>query len=142
MKPGAFTGSGHASDAAVDVIYLTAEELLMVAANAIGSQPLVRDYGLLESAAARPQTNVFGVDAYPDLWTKAAALGHSLIRNHPLLDGNKRWGWVAMRTFLELNEVPPLRADVDRAERFVLDIAAGDLDEVGEITKRLYELAP
>lgn len=121
--------------------YLTTEDLLQVAANAIGGQPLVRDYGLLESAAARPQTNLFGADAYPDVWTKAAALGHSLIRNHPLLDGNKRLGWVAMRTFLELNGVPPVRADVDRAERFVLDIAVGELDEVSEIAKRLRELS-
>lgn len=121
--------------------YLTTEDLLRVATNAIGGQPLVRDYGLLESAAARPQTNLFGADAYPDLWTKAAALGHSLTRNHPLLDGNKRLGWVAMRTFLELNEVPPVRADVDRAERFVLDIAAGELDEVTGVAKQLRELA-
>lgn len=121
--------------------YLTAEDLLQVATNAIGGQPLVRDYGLLESASARPQTNLFGADAYPDLWTKAAALGHSLIRNHPLLDGNKRLGWVAMRTFQELNGVPPVRADVDRAERFVLDIAAGELDEVTGIAKQLRELA-
>jgi death on curing protein len=64
-----------------------------------------------------------------------------LIRNHPLLDGNNRLGWVAMRTLLDLNGVPPLRADGDEAERFVLDIAAGALDEVSEIAKRLRELA-
>lgn len=121
--------------------FLTAEDLLVIAVNATGAQPRVRDYGLLESAAARPRTRVFDTDAYPDIWTKAAALGHSLIRNHPLLDGNKRLGWIAMRTFLELNEVPPFRADVDDAERFVLDIAAGELDEVTEIAKRLRALA-
>jgi death on curing protein len=141
MNDGAPARPGDARDATDGVLYLTAEELLVVAASAIGSQPLVRDFGLLESAAARPKTNIFGVDAYPDLWTKAAALGHSLIRNHPLLDGNKRCGWVAMRTFLELNGEPPLRADVERAERFVLDIAAGNLDEVGDITTRLRALA-
>lgn len=113
----------------------------MIAGNATGAQPLVRDYGLLESAAARPQTSVFGADAYPDIWIKTAALGHSLIRNHPLLDGNKRLAWVAMRTFLELNDVPPLRADIDQAERFVLDIASGEFDEVTEIAKRLRALA-
>lgn len=121
--------------------YLTIEDLLIVAANATGAQPLVRDYGLLESAAARPQTNLFGADAYPDIWTKAAALGHSLIRNHPLLDGNKRLGWVALRMFLELNGFPPLRASVDHAERFVMDIASGVVDDVSEIAKRLRELA-
>ena len=121
--------------------FLSAEDLLLIAVNATGAQPLVRDYGLLESAAARPRTNLFGTDAYQDIWAKAAALGHSLIRNHPLLDGNKRLGWVAMRTFLELNDVPPLRADVDKAERFILDIASGELGEVAEIAKRLRALA-
>jgi len=121
--------------------YLTTEDLLLVAANAVGTQPLVRDYGLLESAAARPQTNLFGTDAYPDMWAKTAALGHSLIRNHPLLDGNKRLGWVAMRTFLELDGVSPMQADVDEAERFVLDVAAGALDDVTEMAKRLRGLA-
>lgn len=121
--------------------YLTGADLLLIAGNTLGTPPSVRDYGLLESAAARPQTTVFGADAYPDLWTKAAALGHSLIRNHPLLDGNKRLGWVAMRTFLELNDVPPIRAEVDGAERFVLDVAAGELDDVTEVAKRLRELA-
>lgn len=120
--------------------YLNSEDLLVIAANATGAQPLVRDYGLLESAAARPQTRVFDTEAYSDLWTKAAALGHSLISNHPLVDGNKRLGWVAMRVFLELNDVPPLRADVDDAERFVLEIAAGELDEVKEIARRLRAL--
>ncbi|MPZ28560.1 MAG: type II toxin-antitoxin system death-on-curing family toxin [Micromonosporaceae bacterium] len=122
-------------------IFLTVEDLLQVAANATGAQPLVRDFGLLESAAARPQTTVFGAEAYPDLWAKAAALGHSLIANHALVDGNKRLGWVAMRTFLELNGVEPVRADVDAAERFVLEIATGDLGDVAEITKRLRALA-
>lgn len=120
--------------------YLTVEDLLIVTRHATGAQPLVRDYGLLASAVARPATYVFGVDAYPDLWAKAAALGHSLISNHPLLDGNKRLGWVAMRVFLELNGVPPLRADVDEAERFVLGIASGELDDIGEIAKRLRGL--
>jgi death on curing protein len=121
--------------------HLSIEDLLRIAAKAIGSQPLVRDYGLLEAAAARPQTTVFGADAYTDVWSKAAALGHSLIRNHALLDGNKRLGWVAMRVFLELNGEPPLRPDVDAAEQFVLDIAAGVLDDVAEIVKRLRALA-
>ncbi len=121
--------------------YLSAEDLVRIAGTVLGTQPLVRDYGLLESAAARPQTFVFGVEAYPDVWTKAAALAHSIIRNHPLLDGNKRLGWVAMRVFLELNDVPGLHPDVDAAEAFVLDIATGVLDEVPEIAKRLRALA-
>ncbi len=85
---------------------MSAEDLLLIAINATGAQPLVRDYGLQESAAARLRTNLFGTDAYQDIGAKAAALGHSLIRNKPLPDGNKRLGWVAMRTSLELNDVP------------------------------------
>lgn len=129
------------SDRSGEIDYLTTEDLLVVAASATGAQPLVRDYGLLDSAATRPQASVFGQDAYQDVWSKAAALGHSLIRNRPLVDGNKRLGWVAMRTFLELNGVTPIRADVDQAERFVIDVAAGDLDDVSEIAKRLRALA-
>lgn len=121
--------------------FLTTDDLLVIARNAIGSQPLVRDYGLLEAAAARPNTSVFGEDAYPDDWTKAAALGHSLISGHPLIDGNKRLGWVAMRTFLELNGHPPLHADVDEAEQFVLALASGELDDVAEIARRLRAFA-
>lgn len=120
--------------------FLTAEDLLVIAVNAAGAQPLVRDYGLLESAASRPQASVFGADAYPDIWIKAAALGHSIMRNHPLLDGNERLAWVAMRTFLALNDVPPLHPDIDEAERFVLAVASSELDEVTKIAKRLRGL--
>lgn len=117
--------------------FLTVDDLLLIALRATGAPPLVRDYGLLESAAARPQATVGGADAYPDIWVQAAALGHSLTRNHALVDGNKRLAWVAMRTFLELNEVPPLRAPVDDAESLVLAVASGDLDDVTEIARRL-----
>lgn len=121
--------------------FLTTDDLLVIARNAIGAQPLVRDYGLLEAAAARPSTSIFGEDAYPDDWLKAAALAHSLICGHPLVDGNKRLGWVGLRTFLELNGHPPLRADVDAAEELVLAIASGELDDVAEIAKRLRAFA-
>jgi len=69
------------------VIYLALPELLHVAARALGSEPAVRDYGLLESALARPQATAFGSDAYPGLDAKAAALLHSLASNHALIDG-------------------------------------------------------
>jgi death-on-curing protein len=63
----------------------------------------VRDVGLLESALARPQATFGQDDLYPDLWSKAAALMHSLIRNHPFVDGNKRTALAATGIFLELN---------------------------------------
>lgn len=89
----------------------------------------VRDYGLLESALARPQASVFGQDAYPDVWQKAAALMESLARNHGLVDGNKRIAWYATWVFLHLNGHPlDPRFDVDEAERFVLAVCQGALD--------------
>ena len=83
--------------------YLDLEDLLEIAREAVGRDVEVRDYGLLESALARPRASVFGQDAYPNLHLKAAALLHSLARNHALMDGNKRLAWTACRTFLAIN---------------------------------------
>ena len=63
----------------------------------------VKDPGLLEGALARPRTTVFGEDAYPTISLKAAALMHSVIKNHPMIDGNKRTSWVLMVSFLWIN---------------------------------------
>jgi len=89
--------------------YLTAEQVLFIHARIIeetGGAHGVRDLGLLESAAARPQATFDGEDLYPDLFTKAAALMHALIQNHPFVDGNKRTGTVAAGLFLEINALP------------------------------------
>jgi death-on-curing protein len=67
-------------------------DLVDLAERLFGPTPPIRDVGLLGSAAARPRTTVFGADAYPDLWTKAAALLDSIVNNHALVDGNKRLG--------------------------------------------------
>jgi death-on-curing protein len=114
--------------------YLNLEDLLEIAAGVIES-PVVRDLGLLASAAARPQMSVFGQDAYPAFAEKAAALMHSIARNHALVDGNKRVAWSATRVFCLLNG-RDLAYDVDEAERLVLDVAAGKLD-VAEIAADL-----
>lgn len=108
------------------VDYLDVDDLLEVAAGVL-PEVVLRDAGLLASAAARPRTTVFGEDAYSDLATKAAALLHSITRNHPLVDGNKRLGWSAMRAFLLLNGAD-VTYTVDDAEAFVLSVAAGDAD--------------
>lgn len=63
----------------------------------------VKDPGLLESALARPRTTVFGQDAYETLALKAAAMMHSIIKNHPMIDGNKRTSWILMVTFIWIN---------------------------------------
>ena len=82
------------------MIYLTLPELLYVAERAIGDVQ-VRDVGLLEAALARPQATAFGKDAYPELAEKAAAVMHSLARNHALIDGNSGWLWPASSRSLE-----------------------------------------
>ncbi|MER6318479.1 Fic family protein [Streptomyces sp. NPDC001581] len=119
--------------------YLTLPEVLNLA-EWLGTSE-VRDYGLLDSALARPQSNVFGQDAYPDIWGKAAALMESLARNHGLVDGNKRIAWYATWVFLHMNG-HPLDAgfDVDEAERFVLDVRQGSLD-VPKIAAQLPRFA-
>jgi death-on-curing protein len=86
--------------------YLTLEEVLLLHARLIqrtGGSGGVRDLGLLDSALARPQATFGGEDLYPGLWHKAAALMHSLVKNHPFVDGNKRAALTATGLFLELN---------------------------------------
>jgi death on curing protein len=96
----------------------------------------VRDIGLLEAAVHRPRASVLGQDAYPDLFTKAAALLHSLARNHPLVDGNKRLAWLATYVFCAKNGVE-LDPDDDAAYDLVIAVAFGSLDEIDEIARIL-----
>lgn len=116
--------------------YLSLDDLLAIA-EGILPEVAIRDLGLLDSAAARPQTTVFSADAYPAFSEKAAALMHSLARNHPLVDGNKRLAWAATRTFCLLNG-RDLVFTVDDAESMVLSVAAGRLD-VPEVAVLLRE---
>ena len=118
------------------MIYLNLEELLYVAEKAIGSEPEVRDRGLLESALARPKATVFGEDAYPSLHEKAGALLHSLARNHALVDGNKRLSLGATIVFLGINGIR-LTLSEDEAYELIVAIASGELDDAADIAKRL-----
>ena len=79
---------------------LNLSKLLAIAEEYFGSPLPVRDIGLLESAAAQPYVTVFGDDAYPEVWDKAAVLLRAIVSNHPLIDGNKRLGWLAATAFL------------------------------------------
>lgn len=108
------------------VDFLGTADLLEIAAGVLGGFA-VRDHGLLASAAARPATTVFGEDAYPTFAEKAAALMHSLARNHALVDGNKRLAWAGTRVFCLLNGYD-VAFGVDEAETLVLAVARGDLD--------------
>ncbi len=114
------------------MIYLTLPELLHVAERALGNEPAVRDAGLLESALARPQASAFGSEAYPGLDAKAAALLHSLARNHALIDGNKRLALPAAIAFYGVNGRRLILTN-DEAYELILDIAAGKLDSVDDI---------
>ena len=105
--------------------YLTTDDLLVLAEELGGLQ--VRDFGLLDSAAHRPQATAFGDDAYPDLDTKAAVLLESIVRDHPLVDGNKRLSWVAVVVFYGLNGLA-LRAPEDPAYDLVIVVAECRLD--------------
>jgi death on curing protein len=116
--------------------YLTVEQALRIARTAVGGPIEVRDIGLLESAVHRPRANVLGQDAYPDLLTKAAALLHSLARNHPLVDGNKRLAWLATWVLLAKNGIE-LDPDDDAAYDLVVGVAAGAIDDVAEIAAAL-----
>ena len=113
-------------------LYLTVEQALRIARTAVGGPIHVRDIGLLEAAVHRPRTSVLGQDAYPDLFTKAAALLHSLARNHPLVDGNKRLAWLATYVFLAKNDNVLDPCD-DEAYDLVVAVAAGTIDEVSDI---------
>lgn len=120
-------------------IYLTAEEVLTVARAACGDAEVeVRDAGLLESAVHRPSASMFGQEAYTALLDKAASLLQSLALN-PLVDGNKRTAWLSCVTFLTLNGVT-LRPDIDAAERLVIGVVTGRIDEVKAIAEGLRAL--
>ncbi|MFH9267971.1 type II toxin-antitoxin system death-on-curing family toxin [Streptomyces sp. NPDC017546] len=121
-------------------VYLSSEDILVIAEHACDDMRIVlRDAGLLESAAHRPSASMFGEEAYPDLIDKAAALLQSLAVNHPLFDGNKRTAWLSCVTFLAMNGVE-LRPDIDAAERLVIDVATGATDEIKTISQGLRDL--
>jgi death on curing protein len=116
--------------------YLDLDDVIDVARAAVGRDVVVADYGLVESALARPRASVFGEDAYPDLHVKAATLLHSLLRNHALVDGNKRLAWTACRTFLAINGQWISAPEDDRFD-FVVRVAAGTVRDLDEIATQL-----
>ena len=113
------------------MIYLSEAEILVLAGEVVG-EVLVRDHGLIASAVARPRASAFGEDAYPDLETKAAALLHSLARNHPFVDGNKRVSLMASAAFLWMNGVA-LTLTNDEAYDLVMAVATGEMAGLDEI---------
>ena len=122
------------------VEFLDTDDLIELARRLLGDPPPVRDVGLLTAAAARPQASAFGSDAYPDIWTKAAALFQSVVNNHALIDGNKRLGWLATAVFLQLNGASVTAAPNDDVYEFVMRVAAEEVS-VEEIADLLRELS-
>jgi death on curing protein len=116
--------------------YLDLDDLLAAADAAVGSRADVRDVGILQAAVARPQATAFGEEAYPALDEKAAALLQSIVAGHPLVDGNKRLGWIAIRLFYRLNDAD-VRPTPDEAFDLVVSVASGDRRDVGEIAETL-----
>jgi death on curing protein len=121
------------------VEFLDLDDVIELASRLLGDPPPIRDIGLLGSAVARPRTSAFGEDAYPDPWTKAAALLQSVVKNHALVDGNKRLGWLSTAVFLEINGIEISSADNDAVYELVMDVAACRAG-VDEIAQRLRDL--
>ena|SRR4028118_1408040 len=108
--------------------YLTLVEVLNLHRQVIeqsGGALGVRDLAALQSALAQPRMTFGGEDLYPTLADKAAALGFSVIMNHPFVDGNKRTGHAAMETLLILNGME-ISASVDEQEQIILALASGN----------------
>jgi death-on-curing protein len=116
------------------IAYLSVEQVLelhRVLIDRFGGSDGVRDRGAIESAVARPAMTFDGEDLYPDLPTKAAALMHSLVANHPFVDGNKRAGIAAAELMVVLNGYA-LAATNSELEDLTLKTARGEMD-VGRI---------
>jgi death on curing protein len=112
--------------------YLSLQEVLSLHSLLIaqsGGISGLRDRGALESAVAQPEASFGGEELYPDLASKAAALSHSLIQNHPFVDGNKRIGHAAMEVFLLLNS-HEIDSSVDEQEQIIISVASGKVSRI------------
>jgi len=116
--------------------YLNVVELMIINEQLVGSsRSRLRDVDLLEAAVLRPSTSAFGEDAYPTVIEKAAALFHSLARNHAFVDGNKRTATIALIMFLRKNSVRVNWSPIEALD-FILDVSQGK-HEVEDITRWL-----
>jgi death-on-curing protein len=119
-----------------DVDFLTLEDVFVLIERMFGTRHQVRDAGLIDAAVARPRAMLFGEDVYPGLSGKAAALLHSLVRNHALVDGNKRLGLAATLLFYGLNDCD-LAATDDELFALIMGVADGTLADVESIATTL-----
>lgn len=121
---------------------MAVEDLVAIALRAVGSEAQVGDRGLLGSAAVRPPAVAFGADAHPELVDHAAALLVSLVRNHPLVDGDERLGWAASVVSCSLDDIDLDPRDPGLADAFVMPVADGRLgDDLSAVSARWRPLA-
>ena len=123
------------------VEFLDLDDVIELARRLLGDPPPIRDPGLLGSAVARPQTTIGGRDAYPTVWSKAAALLQSIVNNHALVDGNERLGWLATAVFLEINDASVATATNDEVLDLVWAVAS-TTPTIEEIASRLESMHP
>lgn len=124
----------------MSVRYLTAEEVVGIGRTVIGDHLIVRDQGLVAAAAARPAMTPFGVDPYPTLVEKAAALLHSLTTSHPFVDGNKRVAFATTDVFLKLNGMRFDPTAADELFTTMIDVATRAVDDIESIARRISPL--
>lgn len=120
------------------MLFLRFDEVMTVARTVVSADVLVRDVGLIEAALARPQTTLYSVEAYPSVNEKAAALVHSVVKNHALVDGNKRLGLGVLLAFLGMNGYRLVMSN-NEAYDFIMRVAAGTFDDVAVIAARLTD---
>ncbi len=116
--------------------FLTAEDLVEIATRILGAPAPVRDYGLLDAAAHRPQATLFGQDVYATTHERAAALLESVSRNHALVDGNKRLAWAATAVFYGLNGYDLDPPSTSEAVELVVAVAS-EHPELAKVAERL-----
>ncbi len=122
-----------------EIEYLDLDDLIALATALLGHPAPIRDLGLLGAAVARPRTTASGIDAYPDIWTKAASLLQSIVSNHALIDGNERLGWLATAVSLEVNGHNVATAENNDVNDLVINVASQQpgLDEIAAALKTL-----
>lgn len=122
--------------------YLSTDDIQAFNERFVGPGQL-RDFGLLDSATTRPQMTVLGEDAYPTVHEKAAAMLHSLARNHPFIDGNKRTAWAATEVFYMMNGFDILVGD-GQVIALVVDVAEGlmGVQDIAQTLKTWAESFP
>ena len=106
-----------------------------------GIKPVVRDLGLLESSLARASMTSYGQDLYPGIHLKMAATLDSVKRNHPLVDGNKRLGWIVVAATYRVNGYPNLAGTVAEHEALVLKVVSDhpELDWIADQLESMFE---